>query len=118
MAPRASIARVRTSLGTGREDVATRNAWACKREEAAAGVSGWRNAMARLTDPMEQGPIGSPEVQVEMRGITGRFEAVLASCLPPGSPGTILGALTPPLDAHPGLCPGLALYWLRRQAAS
>ena len=38
--------------------------------------------------------------------------------LPPGAPGTILEALTPTLDAHPGMWPGMALYWLRRQAAS
>jgi hypothetical protein len=42
----------------------------------------------------------------------------LTSRLPPGSPGTILEALTPTLDAHPGMWPGMALYWLMRQAAS
>ena len=35
-----------------------------------------------------------------------------------GRPGTILEALTPTLAAHPGMWPGMALYWLRRQAAS
>jgi hypothetical protein len=74
--------------------------------------------MATLTDLMYQEAAGSREVQAEILGIKGRFQAVLASRLPPGSPGTILEALTPTLDAHPGMWPGMALYWLRRHAAS
>ena len=74
--------------------------------------------MATLTDLIDQEAAGSWEVQAEIFGIKGRFQAVLASRLPPGSPGTILEALTPILHAHPGMWPGMALYWLRRQAAS
>jgi len=74
--------------------------------------------MATLTDIMYQEAAGSQEVQAEIFGIKGRFEAVLASRLPPGTPGPILEALTPILEAHPGMWPGMALYWLRRQAAS
>src|SRR5882672_8772859 len=73
--------------------------------------------MATLTDLISQEAAGSREVQAEICGITGRFQEVLASRLPPGSPGTILEALTPILEAHPGMWPGMALYWLRRQAA-
>ena len=72
----------------------------------------------RATDLLDQEAAGSREVQAEMFGITGRCAAVLASRLPPGGPGTILEALTPVLEAHPGMWPGMALYWLRRQAAS
>ncbi len=57
--------------------------------------------MATLTDLIYQEAAGSREVQAEIFGIKGRFEAVLASRLPSGSPGTILEALT--LDAHPGM---------------
>ena len=32
--------------------------------------------------------------------------------------GTILEALTPTLETHPGMWPGMALYWLRRQMAA
>ena len=74
--------------------------------------------MATLTDLIYQEAAGSQEVQAEILGIKGRFQAVLASRLPPGSPGTILEALTPVLDTHPGMWPGMALYWLRRQAAA
>jgi hypothetical protein len=74
--------------------------------------------MATLTDIMYQEAAGSREVQAEIFGIKGRFEAVLASLLPLDAPGTILEALTPVLAAHPGMWPGMALYWLRRQAAS
>ena len=74
--------------------------------------------MATLTDLIYQEAAGSWEVLAEILGIKGRFAAVLASRLPPGSPGTILEALTPILDAHPGMWPGMALYWLRRQAVS
>ena len=42
--------------------------------------------MATLTDLIYQEAAGSREVQAEILGIKGRFEAVLASRLPPGSP--------------------------------
>ena len=74
--------------------------------------------MITLTDLIYQEAAGAQEVQAEILGVKGRFETVLASYLPPGSPGTILDALQPTLDAHPGMWPGMALYWLRRQAAS
>jgi hypothetical protein len=74
--------------------------------------------MATLTDLISQEAAGSREIQAEILGIKGRFAAVLASRQPPGSPGTILEALTPTLDAHPGMWPGMALYGLRRQEAS
>ena len=74
--------------------------------------------MATLTDIIYQEAAGTREVQPEIFGIKGRFQEVLASRMPPGSPGTMLEALTPILEAHPGMWPGMALYWLRRQAAS
>jgi hypothetical protein len=74
--------------------------------------------MATLTDLIYQEAAGSREVQAEMLGIKGRFQAVLAPLRPRGVHGTILKALTPVLEAHPGMWPGMALYWLRRQAAS
>ena len=74
--------------------------------------------MATLTELIYQEAASSWEVQAEMLGIKGRFQEVLASRLPPGNPRTILEALTPVLDAHPGMWPGMALYWLRRQAAA
>jgi hypothetical protein len=74
--------------------------------------------MATLTDLIYQEAAGTREVQAEILGIKGRFQEVLAPRLPPGASGTILEALTPVLDAHPGMGPGLALYWLRRQQAS
>ena len=49
--------------------------------------------MITLTDLIYQEAAGSQEVQAEILGIKGRFETVLASYLPPGSPGTILEAL-------------------------
>lgn len=72
--------------------------------------------MATLTDLIYQEAAGAREVQAEILGIKGRFQEVLAPRLPPGASGTILGALTPILDAHPGMAPGMALYWLRRNA--
>ena len=74
--------------------------------------------MATLTELIYQEVAGSREVQAEILGIKGGFQTALASRLPPGSPGAILEALTPILDAHRGMWPGWALYWLRRQAAS
>ena len=74
--------------------------------------------MATLTDLIYQEAAGSREIQAEILRDQRPFSAVLASRLPPGTPGTILEALTPTLDAHPGMWPGMALYWLRRQAAS
>jgi hypothetical protein len=57
----------------------------------------------------------SADVQAEMLGIKGRFQEVLAPLMPRGSQLTILEALRPVLEAHPGMWPGMALYWLRRQ---
>jgi hypothetical protein len=74
--------------------------------------------MATLTDLIYQEAAGALEVQAEIFGIKGRFQEVLASRMRQGAPGTILAALTPILDAHPGMSPGMALYWLRRHAAS
>jgi hypothetical protein len=74
--------------------------------------------MATLTDLISQEAAGSWEIQAEILGIKSRFQDVLASRLPSGSPGTILQALTPVLDAHPGMWPGMALHGLRRQVAS
>jgi hypothetical protein len=74
--------------------------------------------MATLTDLMYQEAAGSREVQAEILGIKGRFQEVLTPLWPRGAHGTLLKALTPVLDTHPGMWPGMALYWLRRQAAS
>jgi hypothetical protein len=74
--------------------------------------------MATLTDIIYQEAAGSREVQAEILGIKGRFQEVLTPLRPRGAPGTILEALAPTLDAHPGMWPGMALYWLRRHAAS
>ena len=74
--------------------------------------------MATLTDIIYQEAAGSREVQAEIFGIKGRFAGGVGLAVAAGSPGTILEALTPTLDAHPGMWPGMALYWLRRQAAS
>jgi hypothetical protein len=54
---------------------------------------------------------------LEIFGIKGRFQEVLAPLMPRGSHRTILEALTSILEAHPGMWPGMALYWLRRHAA-
>jgi hypothetical protein len=74
--------------------------------------------MAMLTDLIYQEAAGAREVQAEILGIKSRFAAVLAPLQPQRAPWTLLQALTPILDAHPGMWPGMALYWLRRQAAS
>jgi hypothetical protein len=74
--------------------------------------------MATLTDVIYQEAAGSREVQAEICGITGRLQEVVTPLRPRGAHGTLLQALTPILDAHPGMWPGMALYWLRRQAAA
>ena len=74
--------------------------------------------MATMTDLIYQEAARSADVQAEIFGIKGRFQEVLAPRLPPGASGTILEALTPTLDAHPGMGPGMALCWLRRQESS
>ena len=73
--------------------------------------------MATLTDLIYQEAAGSREVQAEILGIKGRFQEVLTPLRPRGAHGTLLKAFTPTLDAHPGMWPGMALYWLRRQGA-
>jgi hypothetical protein len=73
--------------------------------------------MATMTDLIYQEAARSADVQAEILGIKGRFREVLAPLMPPGSQRTILEALQPILDAHPGMWPGMALYWLRRQSA-
>jgi len=74
--------------------------------------------MATLTELIYQEAAGSGEIQAEILGITGRFQEVLAPLRPRGASGTLLAALTPILEAHPGMWPGMALYWLRRQEAA
>jgi hypothetical protein len=74
--------------------------------------------MATMTDLIYQEAARSADVQAEIFGIKGRFQAVLAPLMPRGAPRTILEALQPILEAHPGMWPGMALYWLRRHAAS
>ena len=74
--------------------------------------------MATLTDLMYREAAGSREAQAEILGITGRLQEVLTLLQPRGAHGTILKALTPTLDAHPGMWPSMALYGLRRQRAS
>jgi hypothetical protein len=73
--------------------------------------------MATLTDLIYQEAAGSADVQAEIFGIKGRFQEVLAPLMPRGTQRTILEALQPVLAAHPGMGPGMALYWLRRQSA-
>jgi hypothetical protein len=73
--------------------------------------------MATLTDLIYQEAAGSADVQAEIFGIKGRFQEVLAPLMPRGTQRTILEALQPVLAAHPGMWPGMALYWLRRQSA-
>lgn len=58
-----------------------------------------------------------PDVQAEIFGIKGRFEEVLAPLMQGTTDLTILAALEPILADHPGMSPGMALYWLRRQFA-
>ena len=74
--------------------------------------------MATMTDLIYQEAAQSADVQAEIFGIRGRFQKVLAPLMPRGSPMTVLEALTPILEAHPGMWPGMALYWLRRHAAA
>ena len=74
--------------------------------------------MATMTDLIYQEAARSADVQAEIFGIKGRFQEVLAPLMPRGAPCTILEALQPILEAHPGMWPGMALYWLRRHAAS
>jgi hypothetical protein len=74
--------------------------------------------MAIMTDLIYQEAARSADVQAEIFGIKGRFQEVLAPLMPGGTPRTILEALQPTLDAHPGMWPGMALYWLRRHNAS
>ena len=74
--------------------------------------------MATLTDIIYREAAGSREVQAEICGIRGRFQEVLTPLLPRGAHGTLLVALTPILEAHPGMWPGMALYCLRHQGAS
>jgi hypothetical protein len=73
--------------------------------------------MATMTELIYQEAARSAEVQAEIFGIKGRFQEVLAPLMPRGSHRTILEALTSILEAHPGMWPGMALYWLRRHAA-
>jgi hypothetical protein len=74
--------------------------------------------MATMTDLIYQEAAQSADVQAEIFGIKGRFQEVLAPLMPRGSHCTILEALQPMLEGHPGMWPGMALYWLRRHAAS
>ena len=69
-----------------------------------------------MTDLIYQEAARSADVQAEILGIKGRFQEVLAPRMPKGT--TILEALTPILEAHPGMWPGMALYWLRRHTHS
>jgi hypothetical protein len=73
--------------------------------------------MATMTDLIYQEAAGSTDTQAEIFGIKGRFQEVLAPLMPRGAHRTILEALHPVLAAHPGMWPGMALYWLRRQSA-
>jgi hypothetical protein len=73
--------------------------------------------MATMTDFIYQEAAGTADVQAEMFGIKGRFQEVLAPLMQRGAHLTILEALQPILEAHPGMWPGMALYWLRRHAA-
>ena len=74
--------------------------------------------MATMTEFIYQEAAGSMDVQAEILGIKGRFQEVLAPLLSRGSPRTLLEALHPFLEEHPGMWPGMALYWLRRQSAA
>jgi hypothetical protein len=73
--------------------------------------------MATMTELIYQEAAGSADVQAEIFGIKGRFQEVLAPPMPRGSPLTILEALTLIPEEHPGMWPGMALYWLKRQSA-
>ncbi len=103
----------------------TRTPYADEREQWVA--QGWLTGqetclalhdMATRTDLMYREAAGSREAQAKRLGITGRLQEVLTPLEPRGAHRTILKALTPTLDAHPGMWPGMALYWLRRQAVS
>jgi hypothetical protein len=74
--------------------------------------------MAIMTDLIYQEATRPADVQAEILGIKGRFQGVLAPLMPRGTPHTLLETLQPTLDAHPGMWPGMALYWLRRHAGS
>ena len=74
--------------------------------------------MAIMTDLIYQEAARPADVQAEILGIKGRFQEVLTPLMPRGAPHTLLEALQPILDAYPGMWPGMALYWLRRHAAS
>ena len=73
--------------------------------------------MATMTDLVYQEAARSADVQAEIFGIKGRFQEVLAPLMQSGAHRTILEALHPVLEEHPGMWPGMALYWLRRQSA-
>jgi hypothetical protein len=74
--------------------------------------------MATMTDLIYQEAARSADVQAEILGIKGRFQEVLAPLMPRGAQRTLLEALQPILDVHPGMWPGMALYWLRRHSTS
>ena len=74
--------------------------------------------MAMMTDLIYQEAAQSAHVQAEILGIKGRFQDMLAPLMPRGAQRTLLEALQPTLDAHPGMWPGMALYWLRRHSTS
>jgi hypothetical protein len=74
--------------------------------------------MALMTDLIYQEATRSADVQAEILGIKGRFQEGLAPLMSKGTPRTLLEALQPILEAHPGMWPGMALYWLRRHAAA
>ena len=73
--------------------------------------------MATMTDLIYQEAARSADVQAEIFGIKGRFQEVLVPLMRNDALLTILAALTPILEEHPGMSPGMALYWLRRQSA-
>jgi hypothetical protein len=72
--------------------------------------------MATMTELIYQEAAGSADVRAEIFGIKGRFQEVLTPLMPRGAKLTLLEALQPILDEHPGMWPGMALYWLRRQS--
>jgi hypothetical protein len=74
--------------------------------------------MATMTEIIYQEAARSADVQAEILGIKGRFQEVLAPLMPSGAPLAILETLQPILDAHPGMWPGMALYWLRRHTGT
>ncbi len=74
--------------------------------------------MATMTELICQEAARSADVQAEIFGIKGRFQGVLAPLMPGGSHRPLLEVLHPILEEHPGMWPGMALYWLRRQSAS